>query len=179
MLPAAVPAEPISARGLGDDQSQSWPTLESDPSQPLPADVAQTSPLIKDVTPHTLGIGTVSGFCEPLIDRNTRVPHEIKKKFSTSKDGQRTVRIKVFQGESRRLNENLRLGDLVLDNLPPRPRGQTTIEVTFALNASGMLEVFAIDTQTGYQQSAAVELLGAQSEAEIAASQQRMQQFMR
>jgi molecular chaperone DnaK len=180
MMPSAIPAEPISGVGLED--TSDFPTIENDPSQPLP-ELSPTplpiGPTIREVTPHSLGIGTVGGFCEPLIARNTRLPAEVKKMFSTSKDGQQTVRIRVFQGESRRLADNQRLGDLVLDGLPPRSRGETTIEVTFSINASGMLEVFAVDTQTGYQQTASVELIGAQSPAEVAASQERMRQFLR
>ena len=141
-------------------------------SQPLGG-----GPVIRDVTSYTLGIGTVSGFCESLINRNTSIPHQVSRSFATSKDGQTTVRIKVFQGESRRLQENTQLGELVLENLPPGPRGQTAIDVTFKLNASGLLDVHAIDTATGYQQQATLEIRGMATNEEVAASQNRMQEL--
>ena len=96
-----------------------------------------------------LGIGTVAGYCEELIRRNARVPTEIRKLFTTSRDAQDTVRIIVCQGESRRLDNNVVIGDLTLGGLPPRPRGETSIEVTFQLDASGILQVRARDAHTG------------------------------
>ena len=132
------------------------------------------APQIRDVTSYTLGVGTVSGFCESLIGRNSPVPHEVGRQFSTSKDDQTTVRIQVFQGDSRRLGENMLLGDVILENLPARPRAHTTIEVTFTLDASGMLNVRALDIATGYEQQATLKIRGQQSEQEIAAAQARM-----
>ena len=163
-LPGA-PANPYDQHARSEVSQYGLPELGSQPFN---------SPQIRDVTSYTLGIGTVSGFCESLIGRNTPIPHEISRNFSTSKDGQTTVRIKVFQGVSRRLEENLRLGDLVLEGLPARPRGQTTIAVTFVLNSSGMLDVHAVDTATGYQQQASLEIRGQQSDQEVAAAQERM-----
>lgn len=133
-----------------------------------------SAPQVRDVTSYTLGIGTVGGFCETIINRNTQIPSEASRTFSTSKDDQTTVRIKVFQGDSRRLDENTRLGDLVLQNLPPRPRGDAEIAVTFRLDDSGMLHVQAIDLATGNQQQASLEIRGLQSQDEVAASHNRM-----
>ena len=132
-----------------------------------------------DVTPRGLGIGTVSGFCEELIRRNSRVPTETRKLFSTSRDHQDSVRIIVCQGESRRLDQNMVIGDLVLQNLPRRPRGETSIEVTFHLDASGILQVKARDSQTGNEQSASLDLVGAMPQQEVDASRERLQALRR
>ena len=132
-----------------------------------------------DVTPRGLGIGTVAGYCEELIRRNSRVPAEIRKLFTTSRDQQDIVRILVCQGESRRLESNVVIGDLVLGDLPPRPRGETSIEVTFTLDASGILQVRARDALTGKEQHASIEVIGNVTEADIAASRDRVQALRR
>jgi molecular chaperone DnaK len=115
----------------------------------------------------------------PLIRRNARVPAEIRKTFITSRDRQQVVRIVICQGESRRLEDNLVIGDLVLDNLEARPRGETSIEVTFAIDASGILNVRARDARSGREQRASVDIIGAQSPDEVATSRDRLQQLRR
>jgi molecular chaperone DnaK len=135
------------------------------------------SPVVLDVTPRGLGIGTVAGYCEELIRRNSRLPTEIKRNFTTSRDKQETVRIRVCQGESRRIDENLLLGDLVLEGLEPRPRGETTIEVTFAIDASGILQVRARDARTGQERRASLDVHGAQSPAEVDAARTRLREL--
>jgi molecular chaperone DnaK len=151
---------------------------------PLPAPRAMTptvpvpsGPVVLDVTPRGLGIGTVAGYCEELIRRNSRLPAEIKRNFTTSRDKQDTVRIRVCQGESRRIDENLLVGELVLEGLEPRPRGETTIEVTFAIDASGVLQVRARDARTGQERRASLDILGAQSPAEVDAARQRLREL--
>jgi molecular chaperone DnaK len=136
-------------------------------------------PVVLDVTPRSLGIGTVAGFCEELIRRNARVPTETRRMFTTSRDQQQMVRIRVCTGESRRIDDNVVLGDLVLEGLPARPRGQTRIEVIFALDASGILNVRARDAQTGQEQRASLDVLGAQSPAEVDAARERFGQLRR
>ena len=138
-----------------------------------------SSPVVLDVTPRGLGVGTVAGYCEELIRRNARVPTEIRKLFTTSRDGQESVRIIVCQGESRRLDSNVVLGDLMLQGITPQPRGEVTIEVTFMLDASGILQVRARDAQTGREQRASLDLVGAMPQQEVAASRERMQQLRR
>lgn len=132
-----------------------------------------------DVTPRGLGIGTVAGFCEELIRRNSRLPTETRKLFSTSRDHQDSVRIIVCQGESRRLDQNMVIGDLVLQNLPRRPRGETSIEVTFHLDANGILQVRARDSQTGVETNASLDLVGAMPQQEVDASRERLQALRR
>jgi molecular chaperone DnaK len=163
-----------SIRPLGD-------LFESPPSYPIPAAAvaAPPSPVLLEVTPRGLGIATVAGYCEELIRRNSRVPAETKKLFTTSRDRQAVVRIVVCQGESRRLDSNVVIGDLVLQGLPPRPRGETSIEVTFMLDASGILQVSARDSQTGTEQHASLDLVGGVPTQDVAASRERLQQLRR
>jgi molecular chaperone DnaK len=145
----------------------------------MPAPPPRPAPVLLEVTPRGLGIATVAGFCEELIRRNARVPTETRKLFTTSRDRQDLVRIVVCQGESRRLDDNIVIGDLVLQNLPPRPRGETSIEVTFALDASGVLHVRARDAQTGAEQHATLALVGGVPQEDVAASRDRLQQLRR
>jgi molecular chaperone DnaK len=137
------------------------------------------SPVVLDVTPRSLGIGTVAGYCEELIRRNSRLPTEMKKTFTTSRDMQELVRIVVCQGESRRLENNTVLGDLVLQGLPLRSRGETSIEVTFTVDISGILQVSARDTQTNTEQRASVDLLGAMPNEDVDAARERLQSLRR
>ncbi len=137
---------------------------------------AVAAPVVLDVVPHTLGIGTVAGYCDEILRRNTHVPCEETRSFATSKDGQLEVRVRICQGESRRLAENTLLGEVVLSGLDPRPRGRR-IEVTFRIDASGMLEVAARDEETGRERQASVNLLGAQSSEEVEAARARMQRL--
>ncbi|HVV86144.1 MAG TPA: Hsp70 family protein, partial [Kofleriaceae bacterium] len=179
--PAQPPPIPVFRSAQPAPASASTPTLigglsaQSVTVAPPPA----AMPVVLDVTPRSLGIGTVAGFCEELIRRNARVPTETRRMFTTSRDQQQTVRIRVCTGESRRIDDNVVLGDLVLEGLPARPRGQTRIEVTFALDASGILNVRARDAQTGQEQRATLDVLGAQSQAEVDAARARIAQLRR
>ena len=166
---------------LGNDRADSQFNVETltqatQEGPTVPRAPVQT-PTIIEVTPHSLGIGTVAGFCEELIERNSRVPAQTQKRFSTSKDSQQTVRIRVCQGESRRLNDNVILGDLLLEGLEPRPRGDTKIEVTFEIDGSGMLHVSARDQQTGQEQRATLSIAGAQSPEELEAAKDRFREI--
>ncbi len=164
-LHAAVP--PPAAR----------PRVEPAPSVPEPAPAPAPAPLVQmiDVTPHSLCLATVAGYCEPLIPRRSKVPTENSRVFSTSHDQQSMVRILVCQGESRRMDENQELGFLLLENLRPRPRGETRIEVTFRIDESGMVQVIALDQDTGQQQSVRLALRGAFSPEQIDLSRTRIQ----
>ena len=130
--------------------------------------------VVMDVTPRGLGIATVRGYCEELIRRNSRVPAEKRRLFTTSRDDQDAVRIVVVQGESKRMDENLVIGELRLEQLPRRPRGVTSIEVTFSLDASGLLEVRARDAQTGQEQRATLDIVGVMPEAQVSAARDRV-----
>ncbi|MEO7095843.1 MAG: Hsp70 family protein, partial [Polyangiales bacterium] len=148
------------------------------PAPPPPAPVHRP-PVVLDVTPRSLGIATVSGYCEELIRRNSRLPTEMVKMFTTSRDKQDAVRIVVCQGESRRLDNNTVIGDLRLEGIPARPRGETSIEVTFQLDASGILQVSAKDALTGREQTARLDLVGGVRGEHVAASRERVQQLRR
>lgn len=137
----------------------------------------RTGPVVYDVTPQALGIATVRGFCEHLIGRNTAIPAETVKVFTTSRDKQSTVRLRVCQGNARKIAENTMLGDLVLEGLPAAPRGQTAIEVTFFLGAGGLLKVKARDSNTGREQEVSLELIGLQDSKEVAAASQRLREM--
>jgi hypothetical protein len=172
-----APAAPAASEPAHAPAPSARPTLIAGlAAQPTAVAVAPpppSLPVVLDVTPRSLGIGTVAGYCEEIIRRNARVPSETRRMFTTSRDQQQMVRIRVCTGESRRIDDNVVLGDLVLDGLPARPRGQTRIAVTCALDASGILNVRARDAQTGQEQRATLDVLGAQSEAEVDAARQR------
>ncbi len=109
--------------------------------------------LLLDVTPLTLGIETLGGVATPLIERNTTIPTKKSQIFSTAADGQTQVEIHVTQGERPMAADNKSLGRFILDGLPPAPRGVPQIEVTFDINADGILHVSAKDKATGRQQA--------------------------
>ncbi len=109
--------------------------------------------LLLDVTPHTLGIMIVGGYFEELIPQNSTVPTERSKIFTTVRDNQTAVKILVLQGESERAEENELLGEFVLTGLRKAPKGQIEVEVTFEINADGIVSVSAKDLETGLKQS--------------------------
>jgi len=131
-------------------------------------------PMVIDVTPTSLGVGTLGGFCETLIWRSSPLPITVKKRYTTVRDHQTSVRIVVCQGETRRLADNVVIGDVVLEELPQVPRGQVEIEVAFELDTSGMLQVSARDAATGRQQLVALDLVGRLDEDEVRAARDRM-----
>src|SRR5690349_3437952 len=112
--------------------------------------------ILLDVTPHTLGIMVVGGFFEELIPLNTTVPTSRSEVFTTIRDNQTAVKILVMQGESHRADENELLGEFILTGLRRAPAGQVEIEVTFEINADGIVSVHAKDLETGQQQSITV-----------------------
>ncbi|OEG71572.1 molecular chaperone DnaK, partial [Candidatus Endomicrobiellum trichonymphae] len=109
--------------------------------------------LLLDVTPLTLGLETMGGVRTSLIDRNTTVPAKRSQIFSTAADNQPSVEINVLQGERAMAKDNLSLGRFILDGIPPAPRGVPQIEVTFDIDANGILHVSAKDKGTGKEQS--------------------------
>jgi molecular chaperone DnaK len=123
--------------------------------------------LLLDVTPHSLGIMIVGGYFQILIEKNTTVPTSAGHIFTTVKDGQTTVKIMVFQGESKVAAENELLGEFILTGLREAPRGEVEIEITFEISADGIVSVAARDRETGRQQSIVVTATSGLTEDEI------------
>jgi molecular chaperone DnaK len=123
--------------------------------------------LLLDVTPLTLGIETLGGVRTALIEKNTTVPTKKSQVFSTAADSQPQVEIHVLQGEREMAADNKSLGRFVLDGIPPAPRGVPQIEVTFDIDASGILKVSAKDKATGKEQSIRIEGSSGLNEEEI------------
>ncbi|MEO1175149.1 MAG: Hsp70 family protein, partial [Myxococcota bacterium] len=109
--------------------------------------------ILLDVTPHNLGIMTLGGMAETIIGKDTTIPTEAKKIFTTVRDNQSQVKIVVFQGESRKIVDNELLGEFVLSELRPAPRGVVQVEVSFAISADGLVTVAAKDVETGREQT--------------------------
>lgn len=123
--------------------------------------------LLLDVTPLTFGIETLGGVSTPLISRNTTVPTSKSQVFSTAADNQPSVEINVLQGEREMAAGNKSLGRFILDGIPPSPRGIPQIEVTFDIDANGILSVTAKDKATGRSQSIRIEASSGLSKEEI------------
>ena len=126
-----------------------------------------TDVLLLDVTPLSLGIETMGGVFTRLIDRNTTIPTKKSQIFSTAEDNQSAVTIKVYQGERDMAVYNKLLGVFNLDGIPPAPRGMPQIEVTFDIDANGVVNVSAKDVGTGKEQRITIQSSGGLSEAEI------------
>jgi molecular chaperone DnaK len=123
--------------------------------------------LLLDVTPLSLGIETLGGVFTRLIDRNTTIPTKKSQVFSTAEDGQTAVTIRVFQGEREMAADNKMLGQFDLVGIPPAPRGIPQVEVTFDIDANGIVQVSAKDKGTGKEQQIRIQASGGLSESDI------------
>jgi len=132
-----------------------------------PAATRPKAPLLLDVTPLSLGVETVDGYCERIIRRNSAIPAGQTKMFTTARDHQNTVIVRICQGENRRVSGNQLLGEVVLDGLRPAARGKVQIAVRFMIDADGTLQVRAQDVGTGQQQQIAIKLIGEIPDAQI------------
>ncbi|MFZ9888706.1 MAG: Hsp70 family protein, partial [Myxococcota bacterium] len=132
-----------------------------------------TTTFLLDVTPQTLRLGTVGGYTEPIIEKNTSIPIDRTRTFVTARDGQDRVKIRIYQGESRLAEECQSLGEFEFSGLRPAPRGQVKVEVTFEIDTDGIVNVYARDTETGQQASTTITLSGGMNDAEIQAAAAR------
>ncbi|WP_457650746.1 molecular chaperone DnaK [Profundibacter sp.] len=125
--------------------------------------------VLLDVTPLSLGIETLGGVFTRLIDRNTTIPTKKSQVFSTAEDNQSAVTLRVFQGEREMAADNKLLGQFNLEDIPPAPRGLPQIEVTFDIDANGIVEVAAKDKGTGKEQKITIQASGGLSDEEVEA----------
>ncbi len=126
-----------------------------------------TDVLLLDVTPLSLGIETLGGVMTPLIERNTTIPTKKAEVFSTAEDNQTSVEIHVLQGERKMALDNKTIGKFTLTGIPPATRGTPQVEVTFDIDANGILHVSALDKATGKEQKIRIEASSGLSDAEI------------
>ena len=133
--------------------------------------------LLLDVTPLSLGIETLGGVCTKIIERNTTIPVKKSQIFSTAADGQTSVEIHVLQGERERVQNNTTLGRFFLDGIAPAPRGIPQIEVTFDIDANGIVNVTALDKGTGKEQHVTITSSTNMSQEDIDKAVREAEQF--
>ena len=131
---------------------------------------AATATYLLDVTPQTLRLGTVGEFTEAIIDKNTSIPIDRTRTFVTARDGQDKVKIRIYQGESRKAPECQLLGEFEFGGLRSARRGEVKVEVTFEIDTDGIVNVSARDVETGVKSSTTITLSSGLSETDIAAA---------
>jgi molecular chaperone DnaK len=135
--------------------------------EPTP-EPATAQAILLDVLPHSIGIVTAGGLCEKVLERNMAIPVEQSRIFSTSRDAQTEIKIRIVQGESRNAAENTALGTLVVGNLRAAPRGEVEVLVTFEVDTNGILNVTARDRDSGRIYTQSVKVSGELDDAAIA-----------
>lgn len=176
--PPAVPAGPVGgAATLGGGAPPPFTGAPNLPGQALRlsdgfATVSSpaprtAAPLLVDVTPAALGIETVNGIMEIIIERNVSIPARLKRTFTTSRDQQDSVRLNIFEGSARQVSDNRKLGELVMSGIRPAARGEVTVEVVFEVNTDGILNVVARDKSTGQIQQTRLNVAGVASMEDI------------
>ena len=138
----------------------------------------QQDAYLLDVTPLSLQLATVGGYCEKIIDKNTPIPIDQTRTFTPAKDYQDKVRIRIYQGEANRSEENEMLGEFEFSGFRPAVRGEVSIEVTFEIDTDGVVNVTARDVETGQRQSTVVRLSSGLSEDELEAAAARSEDMV-
>lgn len=139
---------------------------------------AHRSTFLLDVTPLTLRLGTVGGYSERIIDKNTPIPIDRTRTFTTASDNQERVRIKIYQGESNLSADNTLLGEFEFSGFRVAPRGEVTIEVTFEIDTDGIVNVSARDVETGAHASTTINLGSGLSDQEVMEAMERNEELM-
>ena len=175
--PPAAPPPRVPPPSAAPPPGPAWqPERAAERPPPKRTAPDQPPPLLVDVTPFSLGVETVDGYCEHIIKRNAPVPTEQSRIFAPARDGQSEVAIRIAQGESRRLEQNRLLGEVVLQIEPGAAR-TSDIEVTFVLDADGTLGVRARDRGTGREQMTRIQLIGGIAEDDLQRMQARLEQM--
>ena len=162
---SAVPVRALPVPPMGKPGAVRAPGVAPLPKHLL--DELGVSHILIDVTPRSLAVQTVQGYCDTIIERNSPIPIEQTRVFTTSQDNQTAVVIRIAQGESRRVEENTVLGEVALSNIRSAPRGEVRIAVTFEIDTDGIIDVHARDLDTGQAADTKVTIFGGLSEAEV------------
>jgi molecular chaperone DnaK len=160
-IPVAAPAPAAMPAGAG---------VQAPGVAPLPDHLLQemgVSHVLIDVTPRSLAVQTAGGYCDVIIERNSPIPIEQSRIFSTSRDDQNMVVIRICQGESRRIEENTVLGEIALSGIRTAPRGEVRVSVCFEIDTDGIVSVSARDVDTGQEAATKVTVFGGMSEEEM------------
>jgi molecular chaperone DnaK len=139
---------------------------------------SQQSTYLLDVTPLTLRLATVSGYTEKIIEKNTPIPIDRTRCFTTAADNQERVKIKIFQGESNLAQDNVMLGEFEFAGFRVAPRGEVTIEVTFEIDTDGIVNVSARDVETGAQASTTLSLSSGLTTDDVHSAMARNQEMV-
>ena len=176
-VPQAAPAFPAMPMGAPLVHAKAPVALVNAPA-PRQASVpmsGRAAPLLMDVTPLSLGIETVGGFCQAIVQRNAPIPTEKTRVYATARDGQTEVELRVCQGESNRFDENQALGVLMIGPLREAKRGDVRIEITFMIDQNGILDVKAMDMDARREQAIRISLKGGVDMAEVNAMRVRQE----
>jgi molecular chaperone DnaK len=158
---------PVAMHAVGPPMGAMQPGPQMPLMQPAPPMHRPGAPVLVDVTPRALVVETAGGYCDTIIPRNAKIPCERTRKFSTGRDMQTIVHVRVAQGEHPHFMENMYLGEVELSGIRPAPRGEVTVAVTFELDADGTLRVRATDVTTGREATASLQLIGIGDEQSI------------